>query len=296
MDELIIPYPDFQIGEIIDPEQHDLNNRYIENKINELVVFSNDMIGENGGEKIGITPTAPFTSTNVQALLNELVTRLQATVDGLSGAELIGSPTLNSIPGANVGEQLKSLNALLQTAYVASASIQDGAVLTSKLADGSVTNVKLGPNSVSTLKIIDGAITNAKIALGAVTTASIADLNVTAPKLADNSVISAKIQNNAIISDKLANNSVTNTKIAEGAVTAGKIGPEQIKLVHLDPQLLTLLPNSVLTGKVLALETDVANHKNAPFPHKSTNGQYYVGLSYNTTLNCVQVIFREVNP
>lgn len=364
MDELIIPYPDFQMGEVIDPEQHDLNNLYVQNKINEFVEFANELLGSGGAEKVQMKPVAPFTSTNIQGTLDELITRLQATGEGLSGSSLIASPALVKLAGTTVEAQLKALDAMLQTAYVISTSIADGAILTAKLADGSVTTIKLADNSIITAKLINGAVTNAKLGDFSITSEKIVDGSIITPKLASQSVSSSKIENEAVTSSKLApesvitpkiapnsittgkiadgnvttskladfsvtefklaSNSVSNTKIvsasitsaklADNSVTPTKILAQAIKAYHLDPTLLDALPNTLLTAKVLALETKttqmeqdiiqttatttqlITAHTNDAFPHKTIDGSHKIGIGYNAELNCVQFIFREVNP
>lgn len=255
MDELQIPYPDFQLGEIIDPEQHDLNNRYIQTKINEFVTFANTLTGSAGGAStITVAPIAPFTSTNVQAVLNDLIARIQATQVGISGSSLVGTPALVKLAGTTVEAQLKALDNLLQQAYVITTSIADGAVITVKLADGAVTDVKLADNSVITSKIIDNAVTQAKIAMSAVTTPKIADGAVTTIKIANNAVTQTQIAPNAVGTPEIINTSVTTQKLADSAVTTSKLASKSVTVDKIDDSLLTYLPQSTLTNRLLALE------------------------------------------
>lgn len=115
-DELIIPYPDFQMGKIIDPEEHDLNNRYMVSKINEVIDFFNEIMGNTAGttgaEQLTNVPVAPFISTTIQGTLNELVTRIESTVEMLSGADLVGSTAIEGVDGLTVQSQLASLKVL----------------------------------------------------------------------------------------------------------------------------------------------------------------------------------------
>lgn len=224
-DEFLIPYPDFEMGRVIDPEQHDLNNAYIVNKINEFVDFVNEILGTTpgvtGAEQLTVVPIAPFTSGNIQGVLDELITRLKDVTSGTSGASFIASPTLVKLVGNNVEAQLKALDSLLQTAYVVSSSIATGAVVTDKLAD----------NAVTTVKIADG--------------------NVTRNKLGNTSVTNEKLADGAVGNSKLASRSITTDKLALGAVKSENVSAE----------LLQLLPQSTLTNKVLAVESDIGTVK-----------------------------------
>lgn len=117
INNLQIPYPDFEMGQVIDPEQTDLNNRYLENKINEVIRLINKVTdsveaGGSGADLISLTPIAPFTSNKVQAFLNEVITRLRSTADGVSGADFVASTTITGVTGNTVQAQLKSLKDL----------------------------------------------------------------------------------------------------------------------------------------------------------------------------------------
>lgn len=118
--EVQIPYDDFQMGEFIDPEQHDTNNFYLQSKINEIVLLINritDSIedGKSGADTISLTPIAPFASNKLQAYLEEVITRLRSTTKGTSGADFIASTTIAGVTGNTVQAQLESLRALLTT-------------------------------------------------------------------------------------------------------------------------------------------------------------------------------------
>lgn len=89
---LSIPYPDFKLNEIIDPDQFDLNNASVVDKINKLVVFLNELIGvsetgQSGATLISFTQQEGFTSENVQDMIKEVVTRInvhkQELIDAL---------------------------------------------------------------------------------------------------------------------------------------------------------------------------------------------------------------------
>jgi hypothetical protein len=216
IEQLIIPYDDFQTGQVIDPEQFDLNNLYIKNKVNEIVLTTNTLTS-SGAEVINVTPPPPFESTNIQALFDEINARLTATTLNESGADYIGSTSLSHIPGDTVGAQLRALNTALASQFVGTSALQDLSVTTPKLANLAVTTPKL------------------------------ADLSVTGPKLAWLSVGT----------EHIIAQSVGTGKIANRAVTGDKIGLQTIKQENVDPSLLELLPQTLLTQKVLVLEDEM---------------------------------------
>lgn len=116
--ELRIPYPDFKMGDMIDPEQHDMNNLYLQSKINELVSLVNQFTGDvsgaqAGAEIISLKPIPPFTQNKIQTFLETLVARLQSISASTSGAQFIGSAPIAGVTGSNVLDQLRNIVAQL---------------------------------------------------------------------------------------------------------------------------------------------------------------------------------------
>lgn len=60
---LAISYPDFKLNQIIDPEQFDLNNKQLVDKINQIVGAINSLTQPGGAGNIGITPLPEFPET-----------------------------------------------------------------------------------------------------------------------------------------------------------------------------------------------------------------------------------------
>lgn len=73
---LAISYPDFQLNQIIDPEQMDLNNLQIVNKINNIIKAFNELTqGTGGAGNITIAPVPEFSdATTVQQALQQIAT------------------------------------------------------------------------------------------------------------------------------------------------------------------------------------------------------------------------------
>jgi hypothetical protein len=115
--QLVLPYPDFKLQEVIDPEQFDLNNLNTTNKINIILTIINQLLegvtdGTSGADQVSLAPIAPFTSTKLQAFLKEVVNRLRATTDGASGADLIASTLITGVAGNTVQAQLRGLKSI----------------------------------------------------------------------------------------------------------------------------------------------------------------------------------------
>lgn len=256
MDELRIPYPDFKLGEVIDPEQHDLNNGYIQIKVNELVDFAN-LILVNGASEIPIVPPTDFTATNVKVLFDEIIARLKSVTVETSGAKFIGTPALNRITGTDVESQLKFINDLIQTAFVVSSLIADGAVVTSKIADNAITTTKIGANTVTFEKIADGSIITTKVMNNAITSDKLAGNSVSTNKIQDLAVTENKLGVGSVGTFNIKDQNVTGAKIANRSITGQKVALQTIFLENLAPEVLNVIPNSMLSARVVALEEDV---------------------------------------
>lgn len=166
INQVKIPYPDFKLHEIIDPEQFDLNNAELQNKINAVITVLNQITdgisdGSSGADKISLTEIQPFTSTKLQSFLEEVLYRLQSTQDGSSGADFIASTPIPGVTGVTVQQQLESLKTILdsiqtqinsKTTNVSSLQSQINTHKNSTILDhpdGSVTTEKLAPDSVT---------------------------------------------------------------------------------------------------------------------------------------------------
>lgn len=114
IDELRVPYPDFKMGDLIDPEQHDMNNLYIQSKINDVITIINlltDSVadGGSGADQISLTPITGFISTKLQAFLEEVIAYLKSP----NGSNFIGGSPITGVSGTTVHMQLTSLKSLL---------------------------------------------------------------------------------------------------------------------------------------------------------------------------------------
>lgn len=109
---LQVSYPNFELGEIINPDEFDVNFADITIRINQIITVLNqitDGVNGNGTDIIDVGEIAPFFSPKLQGFLEELVAKLNSVAVGDSGAHFIGSEPIPGIPGDSVHEQLSSL-------------------------------------------------------------------------------------------------------------------------------------------------------------------------------------------
>lgn len=130
IERMNLPHPDFVLNEIIDPEEFDLNNATITEKINEVVVLLNTLTdsvvdGGSGADNISLTTVTPFISTKLQSFLEEVITRLRSTTANSSGADFIASTSITGVTGNTVQAQLKSLKGIFDTLQSQANSIQN---------------------------------------------------------------------------------------------------------------------------------------------------------------------------
>lgn len=219
--DLQVPFPDFKLSEIINPEEFDQNNQSLVTKIEQIIAIVNQITdsvtnGSSGADKISLTPIAPFLSNKLQSYLGEIVMKLKSSKEGLSGSEFIGSPAIAGTTGLTVYDQLVSLKTVLDLALTnhknaAVLDHPDGSVTTAKLADGGVTTAKLGDSQVTTNKIADSQITTVKVA----------DLSIITEKMVDLSITTGKIAVGAITTEKLADGAVTSAKLDAAIAETG---------------------------------------------------------------------------
>lgn len=118
----VIPYPDFKLHEIIEPDEFDFNNESFIKKIDQVIRVINQMTdgigpGSSGADVINLTAIAPFTSTKLQTFLEEVISTLRS-IDANKGSAFIGSQTIPGVTGSTVFAQLTSLKAILDSEKV----------------------------------------------------------------------------------------------------------------------------------------------------------------------------------
>lgn len=115
-----VSYPDFELGQIINPEEFDVNNADIANRLNLVIDVLNQITdGVNsagqpadGTAIIDSGTISPFTSGKLQALLEEIVARLRSTTDSISGADFIGLTPVSGWNSNTVQSQFEELKSV----------------------------------------------------------------------------------------------------------------------------------------------------------------------------------------
>ena len=116
-----VTYNDFELDQIIHPDEFDVNFADISIRMNQIIDVLNqitDGMGGNGADIIHVGDVFPFQDEKLQPFLESLIGRLQSTEGELSGAEFIGSMSIAGIEGNTVQEQLYSLKELLDGFYL----------------------------------------------------------------------------------------------------------------------------------------------------------------------------------
>lgn len=121
LQRLVLPYPEFRLGEVISPDEANANNGDIKIKIDEVMDFLSSITTEGEdiaqihirGNAVEIVPIAPFASDNIEGALKELIERIRSTVLDASGADLVGSTAIDGIQGLTVQAQLNDLGRLI---------------------------------------------------------------------------------------------------------------------------------------------------------------------------------------
>ena len=113
-----VTYPDFELGQIIAPDELDVNFADLTIRCNELIDLVNQITdggASSGADAINVSTIVPFASTTLQTFLQEVVNRLQSNTDGLSGADFVASTLIPGVSGSTIQAQLESLKTLLDS-------------------------------------------------------------------------------------------------------------------------------------------------------------------------------------
>jgi hypothetical protein len=115
LQQIILPYPDFQLGQIIDPYEHNANNAEMLQKINQMVTVLNSFI--NGEANTSLSAMAvhmpavePIASSDVETFLRTLVGLLRSVEISSSGAHFVKSAPIQGVPGDTIWEQLSFIS------------------------------------------------------------------------------------------------------------------------------------------------------------------------------------------
>lgn len=113
--QIVLPYPEFRYGEIIDPIEHNANNNETVVKINEMVTVLNSFINNEANTSlsalaVNMVGVDPITSDNLENWLRTLVNMIRSTTPEESGAHFVQSAQIQGLEGDNVWEQIAKLS------------------------------------------------------------------------------------------------------------------------------------------------------------------------------------------
>ena len=166
---LQISYPDFKLSELIDPDQFDLNNKDIMDKVNEVIAKLNgqDAVIEDVRD-VRLVLKADKTYVDSQdSAIQAQVTTNKTNSESRDTALGVRITTLEgTIPLKADKTYVDTLVGAIQSGYIAENSVTsgklvDGSITTNKLANGAVTATKVDGTTVYT-----GAQVDSKIASG----------------------------------------------------------------------------------------------------------------------------------
>lgn len=272
INEIIIPYPDFIMGEVIDPEQFDLNNKYMVDKTNELIIVLNKLTEGfetgSGASLIDLKPIAPFVSTKVQTFLEEVIARLQSPAAGLSGASLIASTAIPGVTGTTVQAQLESLKSIVDAFnahYKSEVQRLDG-LIAANTADIVAVKPRVASLEGRATAVENRTMTNEGDIASLKTRTTTLENRTTAletgkankTEVYTRTEIDAKKWGTANINDF----SITSQKLANQSVTADKIHPSLVEnasvSVHKNLSVIDHPDQSVTTAKIRDLNVTTA--------------------------------------
>jgi hypothetical protein len=113
--QILLPYPSFQLGEIIDPYEHNANNSEMLQKINQMVTVLNSFIGGEANTSltamaVNMPAVDPIVTSNLEVFLRTLIGSLRSVEKSKSGAHFVKSTPIRGIPGETIWEQLSFIS------------------------------------------------------------------------------------------------------------------------------------------------------------------------------------------
>lgn len=272
---LSIPYPDFKLHEVIDPEQFDFNNGAIVEKVNTALVVVNQVEGIKDTADMGTVAMVNHKLSADHDFRYYTEAEIDNTLSILKGAGYSGD-TLVGLKTLITGLQTQITN--LNTTYSTDAeriSAVNNAIAQFQLADGQLTT--LINNKANVADVYTKAQTDVKV-WG---TSSIADRAITSIKLALQNVKNEHIQDFSITADKFHPDLLEEASVA---VLSGKVGDlstlqttVKTSLVHAINEIKTSLDSISTTGSSTSI-VDAGNY------YTATNVEgalQEVGLAFN---------------
>jgi uncharacterized protein YukE len=130
---------------------------YIESLLSELESTTD---GTSGADNIGATSITDLDGTTVQELLESIRNKLKSTTDSTSGADFINATSITDLSGVTVQDLLEALKQYIDTHK--SSSDHDGRYYAKVEADNKFAS-KEEVNNITLGQIVDGSLTDDKL-------------------------------------------------------------------------------------------------------------------------------------
>jgi len=173
-----------QLKEKYDQAANDIKD-YINNTLLSELEATTD--GASGADKIGATAIADLDGTTVQALLESIRNKLKDTTDGSSGADFVAATAISGLTGATVQALLEALKNYIDTHKTS--SDHDGRYYT-EAEMGATTDGASGADKVGATEVATGSGTTVQAIVEWLYTQIV---NVTLGQIPDDSLTNAKL-------------------------------------------------------------------------------------------------------
>lgn len=129
INEFNVSYPDFQLQQVINPDQFDQNNKDIVDKVNEVITSLNQLFGSSDGANlVQASAISGLSGSTVQALLNSLKLFVDAHINNKNNPHAVTPAQLNVYTKQEIDPYLRGGDTIIreETFTIKSSNNNDG--------------------------------------------------------------------------------------------------------------------------------------------------------------------------